>query len=66
MKRTISTDMVLHGRIGMAHGYLSKSGVSSEICRVEEHFKVHHVVNDNLYAIGTSFFNHRYSAEVLT
>jgi hypothetical protein len=29
---------------------------------VEEHFKVHHIVNDNLYVVGTSFFNHRYSA----
>lgn len=56
LKRTIGTDMILHGRVGMGHGYFSESGVSGEICGVEEHLKVHHIVNDNLYVVGTSFF----------
>lgn len=52
--------MVLHSCIGVGHGYFSESGVAGEICRVEEHFKVHHIVNDNLYTVGTSFANRRY------
>jgi hypothetical protein len=47
-KRTISPNMILHGRIGMSRCYSSESGVSSEICGAEEQFEVHHVINDNL------------------
>jgi len=47
-KPTVNANMILHGRIGVSRGYLSESGISCEICGVEEQFEVHHVINNNL------------------
>ena len=39
--------MVLHGRISMFHGYVPENGVARQLRGVEQHFQVHHIVNDN-------------------
>jgi len=47
-KPTIIPYVVLHCCVCMRDGNLAKAIVTREVSRVEEEFKIHHVVHDNL------------------
>lgn len=49
---SIGSDMVLNSCVRMGRANVTKGVVSSEVGREEQHFEVHHVINDNLHRVS--------------
>ena len=47
IRGVVRAEMVFHRCIGMVHGHFPVNGVSGKLGSVEQHFQVHHIVDDD-------------------